>query len=110
MMTKSLQGTKEFLNDIVSISDFNRGKAAHIFKTLEESHRKIVVRNNRPIGILLSIDAFTELTEKAENNALLAEALQRMSHNKPTYSTQEVMDNLGISAKELEETQADEFV
>ncbi|MDY0287572.1 MAG: hypothetical protein RBR15_01965 [Sphaerochaeta sp.] len=98
------------MNDIVSISDFNRGKAAHIFKTLEESHRKIVVRNNRPIGILLSIDAFVELTEKAENNALLAEALQRMSYNKPTYSTQEVMDNLGISAKELEEIQADEFV
>lgn len=109
MATRTLKGTKELLEDIVSISDFNRGKAAQIFKSLEESGRKIIVRNNRPIGVLLSVGAFNEVSEASEDNALLAEAAQRMLKEGPTYNERDVMTSLGISEKEIEEAEADEL-
>ena len=102
--------TKEFSDDIVSISDFNGRKTSLIFKSLEQAKQKVVVRYNRPIAVLLSIDAFAELTEEIENNALLVEALQRMSKSSMTYSTQELMEVLGISERELAEVEEDEFV
>lgn|GEM_PF-3105915 len=102
--------TKEFSDDIVSISDFNGRKASLIFSSLERKKRKIVVHNNRPIGVLLSLEAFAELAENIEDNALLAEALQRMANSSKTYSTEEVMEVLDISEKELEEVEEDEFV
>ena len=109
MATRTLKGTRELMEDMVSISDFNRGKAARIFKSLEGSGRKIIVRNNRPNGVLLSVEAFNDVSEAAEDNALLAEAVQRLAKDSPAYSMQEVMDSLGISEKDIEEAQADEL-
>ena len=93
------------VGDTISISDFNGGKASSIFKSLEETGKKVVVRYNRPVGVLLSIEAYTELLEKVEDNALLNEALQRMEKQGKTFSMQEVMETLGIAEKELEETE-----
>lgn len=41
-------------NACVSISEFSRGNTAKIFRELEKYERITVLKNNRPIGILVS--------------------------------------------------------
>lgn len=101
--------SNDVVGDIKSITDFNGGKAYRIFKSLEKTKKKIVLRYNHPVGVLLSIDAFAELAQDIEDNALLVEALQRMAKQSKTYSAQEVMEVLGISERELEMVEEDEI-
>lgn len=47
------------VGEAVSVSDLNGEKAAHIFASLIESKQITGVRYNRPLGVFLSIDAYT---------------------------------------------------
>lgn len=56
------------LNSLVPISQFNAGKANKIFKEVEEVGTKIVVKSNKPVCVLLSMDEYQRLMEMAEGN------------------------------------------
>lgn len=43
-------------NGFVSISEFSRGNTARIFNALESEKEIVVLKNNRPIGILILPD------------------------------------------------------
>ena len=94
------------LQCLVPISQFNKGQASKIFDRLRSEKELIVLKNNQPSAIILSPEEYTRLTE-IEDYFLLLEANKRLEENgsKPTVPLSSVLDELGITEKELEETE-----
>ena len=92
-----------FLQSLVPISQFNKGQAAKIFDRLHSEKELIVLKNNQPSAVILSLEEYTRLTEIEEDYFLLLEANRRIEENgdKKTVSLDSVMDHLGISKEEL---------
>lgn len=57
---------KNLLNNLVSITSFNKGQASKIFSRLQEEKQIIVLKNNAPTAILLSPDEYDRLLTMAE--------------------------------------------
>lgn len=95
------------LQCLVPISQFNKGQASKIFDRLRSEKELIVLKNNQPSAIILSPEEYTRLTEIEEDYFLLLEANKRLEENgsKPTVTLSSVLDELGITEKELEETE-----
>ena len=93
----------DFLQSLVPISQFNKGQAAKIFDRLHSEKELIVLKNNQPSAVILSLEEYTRLTEIEEVYFLLLEANRRIEENgdKKTVSLDSVMDHLGISKEEL---------
>lgn len=93
----------DFLQSLVPISQFNKGQAAKIFDRLYSEKELIVLKNNQPSAVILSLEEYTRLTEIEEDYFLLLEANRRIEENgdKKTVSLDSVMDHLGISKEEL---------
>lgn len=97
----------DFLQSLVPISQFNKGQAAKIFDRLHSEKELIVLKNNQPSAVILSLEEYTRLTEIEEDYFLLLEANRRIEENgdKKTVSLDSVMDHLGISKEELLDTE-----
>lgn len=95
------------LQNLIPISHFNRGQASHIFDRLRTEKQLIVLKNNQPSAVILSPEEYTRLTEIEEDYLLLLSANQRLAENadKKTFPMNTVLNELGISEKELEETE-----
>lgn len=93
----------DFLQSLVPISQFNKGQAAKVFDRLHSEKELIVLKNNQPSAVILSLEEYTRLTEIEEDYFLLLEANRRIEENgdKKTVSLDSVMDHLGISKEEL---------
>ena len=93
----------DFLQSLVPISQFNKGQAAKIFDRLHSEKELIILKNNQPSAVILSLEEYTRLTEIEEDYFLLLEANRRIEENgdKKTVSLDSVMDHLGISKEEL---------
>ena len=93
----------DFLQSLVPISQFNKGQTAKIFDRLHSEKELIVLKNNQPSAVILSLEEYTRLTEIEEDYFLLLEANRRIEENgdKKTVSLDSVMDHLGISKEEL---------
>ena len=93
----------DFLQSLVPISQFNKGQAAKIFDRLHSEKELIVLKNNQPSAVILSLEEYTRLTEIEEDYFLLLEANRRIEENgdKKTVSLDSVMYHLGISKEEL---------
>ena len=93
----------DFLQSLVPISQFNKGQAAKIFDRLHSEKELIVLKNNQPSAVILSLEEYTRLTEIEDDYFLLLEANRRIEENgdKKTVSLDSVMDHLGISKEEL---------
>ena len=91
------------LQCLIPISQFNKGQAAKIFDRLHSEKELIVLKNNQPSAVILSLEEYTRLTEIEEDYFLLLEANRRIEENgdKKTVSLDSVMDHLGISKEEL---------
>ena len=74
-----------------------------IFDRLHSEKELIVLKNNQPSAVILSLEEYTRLTEIEEDYFLLLEANRRIEENgdKKTVSLDSVMDHLGISKEEL---------
>ena len=97
---------------LVPISDFSQGKAGKIFNDVAENDKEyIVLKNNQPTAVLLSIKEYQEsqkkaaalekLMEKIENIRLLKLAESRADSN--TVSFESFVQEEGFSMEELEE-------
>lgn len=56
----------DFLQSLVPISQFNKGQAAKIFDRLHSEKELIVLKNNQPSAVILSLEEYTRLTEIEE--------------------------------------------
>ncbi|MCI9067336.1 MAG: type II toxin-antitoxin system Phd/YefM family antitoxin [Lachnospiraceae bacterium] len=97
---------------LVPISDFSQGRAGKIFHDVAENNKEyIVLKNNQPTAVLLSVKEYRETREKA---ALLEKLLERVENirllelvesraNDSTDSFEAFVGEEGFSMAELEE-------
>lgn len=97
---------------LVSISDFSQGKAGKIFNDVAENNKEyIVLKNNQPTAVLLSVKEYKETQEKIARleafidkieNIRLLKLAERRADSK-TGSFEEFVSEQGFSMDELEE-------
>ena len=92
------------LETMVPISRFNKGEANKIFDEVETTGTKIVIKNNKPAGVLISPAQYESLMEMLSDFILREEAEARMEHYDASESrTQEQMlQEFGITQSELD--------
>ena len=56
---------RNMLNNLVSVTMFNQGQASKIFNRLQTEKQIIVLKNNNPTAILLSLDEYDRLLNLA---------------------------------------------
>lgn len=97
---------------LVPISDFSQGKAGKIFNDVAENNNEyIILKNNQPTAVLLSIKEYREIQEKSaqleelldkiENIKLLKLAESRVDDS--TSSFEAFVKEQGFSIEELAE-------
>lgn len=97
---------------LVPISDFSQGKAGKIFNDVAENNNEyIILKNNQPTAVLLSVKEYREiqeksarleaLLEKVENIRLLKLAEERADNNMSSFES--FVNEQGFSMEELEE-------
>ncbi len=102
----------DFVEKLVPISDFSQGKAGKIFNDVAENNNEyIVLKNNQPTAVLLSVKEYRETQEKAarlerlleqmENIRLLKLAESRAEDH--TTSFESFVSEEGFSMEELQE-------
>jgi PHD/YefM family antitoxin component YafN of YafNO toxin-antitoxin module len=94
------------LNSLVPITQFNKGQASRIFDRLKTERRLIVLKNNAPSAVILSLEEYTRMAEAEEDMHLLQLAQERIEENEGllnTLSEAEVMVSLGITEEAIEQ-------
>lgn len=97
---------------LVPISDFSQGKAGKIFNDVAENNNEyIILKNNQPTAVLLSMKEYREIQEKSaqleelldriENIKLLKLAESRVDDS--TSSFEAFVKEQGFSIEELKE-------
>ncbi|MDE5698205.1 MAG: type II toxin-antitoxin system Phd/YefM family antitoxin [Lachnospiraceae bacterium] len=97
---------------LVPISDFSQGKAGKIFNDVAENNNEyIILKNNQPTAVLLSVKEYREIQEKSarleellekiENIRLMKLAESRVDSNTSAFET--FVKDQGFSIEELEE-------
>ena len=62
---------------LVSVSDFSQGKTAKIFDDIKENNSEyIVLKNNKPMAVMLSLDEYSEIVNKASKMESLLELIE----------------------------------
>jgi PHD/YefM family antitoxin component YafN of YafNO toxin-antitoxin module len=94
----------DVVNSLVPISRFNKGEANKIFEEVKETGFKIVLKNNSPVCVLLTPEAYEELLETVENYRLFIEAEKRMEKAKAEdfIPAGKALQELGIKDVDLE--------
>jgi len=110
IMAVKYESFNEMMNKFISVSELGRGQASKVIQAVsDEQGQYIVVKNNKPKAIILSVNEYSELLEAKENMELLLTATERMSgydHNQ-LISFSDVLEELGISEEELDKLEDD---
>lgn len=70
------------INRIISVSELGRGQASKVIKKIELNKESyIVVKNNKPKAVIVSIDEYNEMVESLEKFELLLLASKRIKSN-----------------------------
>lgn len=97
------------LKNMISFSEFNRGQAGKIFDNVKNEGAKIVVKNNKPECVLISINDYIKMMEEINDAKALLLAVDRMSDFdgkiKDTLSQEDIERLLGIDTKDYEEVE-----
>lgn len=104
------------VGSIISITDLSRGKASKVVQDVAESGKEyIIVKNNEPQAVLISLNDYTQLMnahdrvkkleEELENLELLLLAEERMKNigSEELMDENDVLLELGISAGDIRE-------
>ena len=99
------------LQCLIPISQFNKGQAAKIFDRLHSEKELIVLKNNQPTALVISIDNYREMADKAakmellldkiEEKRLLGIANERISDGHETTDFNDVITELGFTEEEI---------
>ena len=102
----------DFTECLVPISDFSQGKAGKIFNDVAENKKQyIVLKNNQPTAVLISIEEYKETQKKIERLEKFLEAVENMRLlklaesrvNSETISFEELVAQEGFSMEEIDE-------
>ena len=102
----------DFTERLVPISDFSQGKAGRIFADVAENNNEyIVLKNNQPTAVLVSLKEYRETQEKVSKMEKLLEAVENIRLLKlvesrdidNTTSFESFVEEEGFSMDELKE-------
>ena len=105
MIAKNLD-LRNALDHIISVSDLGRGKASKVIQDVEKNKDQyIVVKNNRPQAVILSVDEYNTLMATREELELLLLATKRITENdsEKYTSMKNVLEEMGITDSEIDE-------
>ena len=69
---------RNIINKLISVSDLSRGMASKIIQRIGKNKEQyIVVKNNKPEAVIMSINEYIDLMEAKENFELLQIAQER---------------------------------
>jgi len=99
---------EKFLKTLVHFSRFDNGEAVKILEEVKESSDglKIVFENDEPSCVIMTWSKYKKMLEETEDQYLLGIVDEREKNGSgKTYSEQEVMRELGITEKDIEEAE-----
>ena len=98
-----MNNVMSILKDTVPISMFDNGQADKIFKEVNKSGTKVVIKNDSPECVLMSPREYEEHMELIEDMLLAAEAMKRLENSSPedALTEEEMLARLGITEEEL---------
>lgn len=70
-------------DDIISITEFNKGRAGKIFESVKSGRPKIVFKNNVPECILISPEQYKNMLDELEDLQLIVLSDERMKNYDP---------------------------
>lgn len=103
--------TKNFADNIVPISEFNKGKASKIFEQVEKKGPTFVMKHNKQVCVLLPPHGYRALMNMLEDYMDAEEASKRMDNfdESQLIPIEEVMKESGFTEKDLEGWENIEF-
>lgn len=111
MSDKTIGNLKHIINKFISISDLSRGKASKVVQNVVKNEDQcIIIKNNKPEAIILSLNEYLELIEikeklheLEENIELIQMANERIEKytSSDTISHEEVLDRYDLSEEEI---------
>lgn len=108
-MYDALTATK-MLNSFVPISRFNKGEAGKIIEEVKRDGIKVIVKNNAPECVMLTVEAYEKLVQESKRIVNPPQTLEQEKARKdfiakirknvapplpPTRDRKEVMDEIG---------------
>ena len=96
---------RDIIGRLISVSDLSRGMASKIIQRVGKNKEQyIVVKNNKPEAVILSVDEYTNLLEASENLELLQTANERIKNfnQQETLSHDEILKQYNISEERLD--------
>ena len=108
-MYDAMTATK-MLNSFVPISRFNKGEAGKIIEEVKRDGIKVIVKNNAPECVMLTVEAYDKLVQESrrivnppqtpEEEKARKEFIEKIRKNvapplPPTRDRKEVMDGIG---------------
>lgn len=94
------------LKNMVSFSEFNRGQAGKIFDDVKKIGSKIVVKNNNPECVLISVDDYLKMVDEINDMRALLMAVDRMNgfdgNMKDTFSQEEIEKMFGVNTDDCD--------
>jgi antitoxin StbD len=98
--------------NMVPISDFNKGKGAKVIDDVKKTGYKIILKNNHPEAVIITPKEYSELIELKEeydDMILGMEALRRLANFEPdsVVSHEEMLKKYGITEDDLNDIDVD---
>ncbi len=76
-------GILDLTDRLIPISDFSKGKTSQIFDDVKNNNAEyVVLKNNQPTALVISIDSYRELLEKAAKMETLMDKIEESKLSK----------------------------
>jgi len=92
----------ETLENMIPITKLSKGGAAKVLDEVKKTGPKVIIKNNKPEGIIMSVDAYEELLDRLDDYELHLQAARRMNQTGQNADKKtEEMKRFGISPEDL---------
>ena len=89
-------------DDLISISEANRLGVSGLIREAEEGRERVVLRNNKPVAVVLGVDRFEQLQQLQDDLIDITLVASRMMTGSDTrYTLDDVLDHFGYSREDL---------
>jgi prevent-host-death family protein len=90
--------------DLISISDANKLGLSALVRDAEHGHARVVLRNNKAVAVVMSMDRFARLQEMQDDLIDITLAASRMmTTGAERHTLDDVLAHFGYSRHELAE-------
>ena len=89
-------------DDLISISEANRLGVSGLIRAAEEGRERVVLRNNKPVAVVMGVDRFEQLQELQDDLIdITLVASRMMTGSDKRFTLDEVLDRFGYSREDL---------